>query len=425
MASDHLTTSDLQNLLTKPDTVLLDDRPMAAYNGWALNNEPRGGHIQGAVAFDLNWTEYDGWSELLRDKNITPEKNIIVYGYDADQGAKLADELRAQGYKNVNVFDRFTEWSADKSLPMEHLPGYRHLVYPAWLKSLMAREEPPEYEGNKYVVCHAAFNNRLDYEDGHIPGAVFIDTLELESPETWNRRSPEEIRDALIGKGISRDTTVVLYGRDSKIDPEEPHPGSFAGQLAAMRCMLIMLYAGVRDVRILNGGLAAWERAGYGITTEETKCDAVQDFGVEIPDHPEYIVDLSEAKQLLAADNGELVSIRSWEEFIGNVSGYNYIGKTGRIPGAVFGNCGSDAYHMENYRNIDQTMRSYREIAAFWKDNGIVPEKHVAFYCGTGWRASEAFFHAWLMGWPRVSVYDGGWFEWSSDPANPVETGQP
>jgi thiosulfate/3-mercaptopyruvate sulfurtransferase len=44
----------------------------------------------------------------------------------------------------------------------------------------------------------------------------------------------------------------------------------------------------------------------------------------------------------------------------------------------------------------------------------------IAFYCGTGWRASLAFFYAWLMGWEHISVYDGGWFEWSSDPANPV-----
>jgi thiosulfate/3-mercaptopyruvate sulfurtransferase len=42
-----------------------------------------------------------------------------------------------------------------------------------------------------------------------------------------------------------------------------------------------------------------------------------------------------------------------------------------------------------------------------------------------GWRGSEAFFNAWLMGWPEISVYDGGWFEWINDPDNPVETGIP
>jgi thiosulfate/3-mercaptopyruvate sulfurtransferase len=185
------------------------------------------------------------------------------------------------------------------------------------------------------------------------------------------------------------------------------------------------MYAGVKDVRVLNGGMAAWNAAGCEVSTEEGEIRPVSDFGREIPERPELFVDTPEARELLAAEDGELVSIRSWEEFIGQVSGYNYIEKAGRIPGAIFGNCGSDAYHMENYRHFDHTMREYREIAAVWAASGVVPSKHVAFYCGTGWRASEAFFHAYVMGWPRISVYDGGWLEWSNDPDNPVEKGVP
>jgi thiosulfate/3-mercaptopyruvate sulfurtransferase len=186
-----------------------------------------------------------------------------------------------------------------------------------------------------------------------------------------------------------------------------------------------MLYAGVKDVKILNGGLSAWKEAGYELTTEETEAKPAKEFGAEIPGRPDIFIDTPKAKELLSSDEGELVSIRSWEEFIGNVSGYNYIEKTGRIPGAIFGNCGSDAYHMENYRNLDHTMRDFHEIEANWAENGITPDKHIAFYCGTGWRGSEAFMNAYLMGWPRVSVYDGGWFEWSNDPSNPIEKGEP
>lgn len=50
--------------------------------------------------------------------------------------------------------------------------------------------------------------------------------------------------------------------------------------------------------------------------------------------------------------------------------------------------------------------------------------QQVSFYCGTGWRASETFMYARAMGWKNVSVYDGGWYEWSSDPKNPVATGE-
>lgn len=138
------------------------------------------------------------------------------------------------------------------------------------------------------------------------------------------------------------------------------------------------------------------------------------------------IVDIEEAKEILAdPDGAALVSVRTWNEHIGHVSGYNYIGPAGRIAGDVWGNCGSDAYHMQHYRNVDNTMRPYPEIAANWEAAGITPDKWVAFYCGTGWRASETWFYAYLMGWERVAVY-GGWFEWSQDPVNnAIEVGVP
>lgn len=69
-------------------------------------------------------------------------------------------------------------------------------------------------------------------------------------------------------------------------------------------------------------------------------------------------------------------------------------------------------------------MRSADDITAMWKAWNIKPDQQVSFYCGTGWRASETFMYARAMGWNNVSVYDGGWYEWSSDPKNPVATGE-
>ena len=81
---------------------------------------------------------------------------------------------------------------------------------------------------------------------------------------------------------------------------------------------------------------------------------------------------------------------------------------------------------MQHYRNVDNTMRAYPEITANWAEAGITADKWVAFYCGTGWRASETWFYAYLQGWQRIAVYDGGWFEWSQDPVNnPIEVGLP
>lgn len=67
----------------------------------------------------------------------------------------------------------------------------------------------------------------------------------------------------------------------------------------------------------------------------------------------------------------------------------------------------------------------YHDIATQWRMWGITPDKRVVFYCGTGWRASEACFYAYLMGWAHIAVYNGGWWAWVQNPANPIAVGDP
>jgi molybdopterin synthase sulfurtransferase len=412
--------------LSRPARPILDIRPVDAYNGWKLRGEPRGGHIPSARSLPGPWAHYIDWPDILEAKDIRPEQSPILYGYDETEAMALAERFLRAGFREVGVFPSFVEeWSAQPRMPLSSLPRHRHLVPAVWLRELMQNGSAPEHDGGRLVIAHAHYRNRAAYEEGHIPGAIALDTNWLESPEGWNRREPNELRAALQNAGITFDTTVVLYGRTSVAATDDPFPGSSAGQLGAMRCAHIMLYAGVRDVRILNGGLQAWVDAGYETTTEESAAVPVADFGADIPQSPELFVDLPRAKQILQSPGENLVCVRSWAEFTGQVSGYNYIEKKGRIPGAVFADCGRDAYHMENYRNVDETAREYHEIVATWKRAGVTPEKLNAFYCGTGWRASEAFFNAWLLGWPRIAVFDGGWFEWSQDESNPWETGLP
>jgi 3-mercaptopyruvate sulfurtransferase SseA len=423
---EKITTNDLFAIIDEPNLHIIDTRPVHAYNGWKLEKQKRSGHIKGARCLPHKWSKYMDWIEIVHSKGISTEDKIVLYGSDKKQTVSVADTFYRNGFKNIYLYEKFIEeWTADESYPMEYLKNYRMLVYPDWLKTLIDGGNPPEYENDKYVICHTHYRNHEDYLKGHIQGAVALDTLELESPETWNRRSPEELKQALEAKGITHDTTVILYGRFGFPKNEDPFPGSSAGQIAAMRCAFIMLYAGVKDVRILNGAVQGWLDAGYDLTSEITEPAPVTDFGAEIPQRPELAVDVPEAKEMLASDEAELVSVRSWPEFIGKVSGYNYIEKTGRIPGAIFGNCGTDAYHMENYRNLDFTTREFQEVVKNWEEADITPDKHIAFYCGTGWRGSEAFMNAYLLGWQKISVFDGGWFEWSSDPNNPFETGEP
>ena len=423
---EEISTGQLKDLLGKPAIKIIDARPVEAYNGWVLKNEPRGGHIKGAKSLPEKWLKYLDWIEIVRHKNIMPGDNIVIYGYTRDETDRVAMRFLRSGYSKVFIYNRFIdEWTRNPGLPMDHLANYRHLVSAEWVKELISGSKPAEYENSKYIIVHSHYRNRDAYLTGHIPGAIDMDTLALEAPETWNRRSPEELQSALEKHGIASDTTVVLYGKFMFPDNSDEFPGSAAGDIGAIRNAFIMMYAGVKDVRVLNGGFQSWQDAGLEVSMEDVPKQPVANFGANIPALPQLAVDTPEAKKILKSEDAELVCVRSWPEYIGEVSGYNYIKPKGRIPGAVFADCGSDAYHMENYRNVDHTTREYQEIADNWIKNGITPDKHLAFYCGTGWRGSEAWFNAWLMGWPKVSVYDGGWFEWSADPENPFETGIP
>ncbi len=364
----------------------------------------------------------------LDSKDIVPSREVVLYGDDADDVSAVRTRLTDLGHVGVRTYDQgWAEWAADDTLPVERLPNYEKLVHTEWLRQVLDGGRPEAAPAGPFLLFHVNFGVPEEYEEGHIPGALYLDTNRLESSHDWNRRSPEELEQALRSLGITRDTTVVLYGRDTEGDANEKWPGRRAGQIAASRAAMILRYSGVDDVRLLDGGYDWWVQAGYPLETVAREPTPVLSFGVQIPLRPEIIVDIDEAKQILAdREHAALVSVRTWNEHIGKVSGYNYIDPAGRIAGDVWGNCGSDAYHMQHYRNVDNTMRAYPEIASIWEEVGITADKRVAFYCGTGWRASETWFYAYLMGWPQAAVYDGGWFEWSQDPINnPIETGEP
>ncbi len=288
------------------------------------------------------------------------------------------------------------------------LPRWRQLVAPPWLARVINGEPVLAAPSPGWRLFEVGFEGAGLFHDAHIPGAGYIDTRDMECEPWWNKVCNDALLALLLAKGIGHDSTVILYGRNT---------------LAAARAAHLMLYAGVQDVRILDGGLAAWQAAGFPVTAGAPEHDApVASFGAAFPARPDYLIDMVQARSLLAGGEGTLVSTRTWNEHIGKTSGYSYIAACGDIPGARWGRAGNDddVNCMTDYHEPDGTMKPASEIRSLWHKAGIASDRHTAFYCGTGWRASLAFFYAWLMEWDRISVYDGGWCEWSSDPANPV-----
>jgi thiosulfate/3-mercaptopyruvate sulfurtransferase len=409
-----LSTRAMVEAVEDPTCVVVDVREMAAFNGWALQQEARGGHLPGAVAFPLEWTRVvqgTAFQRLLASKGLLPHRTIVVYDVQRDRSAALASRLRTLGYPKVLTYDAgMAAWAAETHLPLAHLAHYEQLVPPAWVDQLVRGQSPATYPGHGFVVFEVGWENAAAYHRGHIPGARYFALDAYEQAPLWTRVSDATLEARLLGAGVRYDTTVVLYGRDTT---------------AAARAAVLLLYAGVDDVRLLDGGFAAWRAAGYPVVTTTPRPAPVTDFGTTLPGHPEYLIRTEDVKARLAEPDAALVSVRSWAEYIGATSGYRYIQPAGRIAGDVWGHAGSAPLRMDQYRNVDQTMRNYHDLAAQWQAWGVTPNKRVAFYCGTSWRASEAFFYAYVMGWTTIAVYDGGWWAWVQQPAPPIAVGTP
>ncbi|MCP3941847.1 MAG: thiosulfate sulfurtransferase [Desulfobacteraceae bacterium] len=404
---DHLNdpiNNSVNNPVNDPNWKIIDTRDSNAFNGWILGGEKRGGHIKGALNLDVSWINANelGLKMVVEQRGINEKSHLILYGYKMEDNEKLAKWLVKRiniPVKNIRIYGKgIVQWSKDKKYPMERLARYDKLVYPGWIQKLTDT-------GKKYKLLEVSFGEGKDYKNDHIPGAFHFDTSLIEEGPMWNIKSPDKIESVMLQFGITKDSQVILYGKDTT---------------AAARVAVVLMCAGVDDVRILNGGFKAWTKAGFPVQKKINLASPVKSFGCPIPKNPDYIVNMVTARNILNDKNGRLVSIRSWLEQTGMTSGYKYIKPKGRIKGDVWGHGGSDPWHMQDFRNPDDTMADYHAILKFWKNEDITPDKKIAFYCGTGWRASEAFFDAYLMGFENISVYDCGWLEWSADPLNPI-----
>lgn len=415
----NISTKDLKDKIGNKDWIIVDTRINDAFNGWKLDGEKRGGHIKGATDFSANWLKVEDkekdrvLEKALKTKNISLDKNVVLYDSNGKDAQAVAKYLKQKGIINIYTYD-VKQWAADTGLPMESYENYEMLVSPSFVNDLVNGKKPETYTNDKYKIFEVAWGEESkdeDYIKGHIKGAVHINTDEIESARLWSINSDVALQKFAEKNGLTPDTTVVLYGPDP---------------MASFRIAAIAKYIGVVDVRVLNGGTAAYRNAGYETETISNAKVPVSSFGAKVPVNKEYIVDINKAKEILEDKaNSKLVDVRSWDEYTGKISGYSDLKFMGRPAGSTWGHAGSDPNHLQDYRNIDNTMRNKDEILAMWKQQGITPDQRLSFFCGSGWRAAEVLIYADVMGLKNISLYSNGWYEWSSDPKNPVQTGEP
>lgn len=412
-----ISTKDLESKLEDDSWVIVDTRINDAYNGWKLDGVSRGGHIAGAVDFSSNWLSVDNKNkeeildEALKTKGIDKDKNIVLYDSNEEDAKVVGNYLSQKGYTNVYTYN-VKEWAKEESLAMESYENYDRLVPADIVKEVIDGKIPETFEGAKNIkIVEASWGEESEaYSKGHVPTSVHINTDTVEPPPNWMLASDEELAKFALDYGFTKDDTIIVTGPDV---------------MASYRVAVVLRYIGVNDVRVLNGGNDAWVAAGYELETTSNAPVAGTNFGGEIPGNPDLVVTIPELKEELKNDDSVLVDNRSWEEYIGEVSGYSYHDKKGRIPGAVYGYAGTTSTTLEDYRNIDNTMRNADEIKVLWDKAGIDTNKKLIFMCGSGWRAAEVLTYANVMGYDNSALYSDGWIGWSNDASNPVETGDP
>lgn len=281
------------------------------------------------------------------------------------------------------------------------------IVSPQWVKALldfqlsdgkMAR--PANYHNNQFVILETSWAKpeaAKDYLAGHIPSARHFNTDDIENGyPRWLLRPLNELHQVIGRHGITPDTTVVVYSNQI---------------IAAARIWWVLSYAGVKDVRLLDGGLAAWKAAGYAT---ETTINQAQPVKFSAQPRTEWMATTEYVRQQFRSRQTLLADARSQSEFLGERSGYEYMDFKGRIPNSISIGDADDAARL--YVNTDGTLRDANAIQAMWKAAGLVNDgREVIFYCGSGWRSSLTFLYARILGFDRIRNYSDGWAGWSTE----------
>ncbi|MGW0732650.1 sulfurtransferase [Streptomyces sp. NPDC002851] len=242
----------------------------------------------------------------------------------------------------------------------------------------------------------APFDGRAEYAAGHLPGAVFVDLdTALAGPPGARGRHPlpdlEIFGAAMRAAGVSAGRDVVVYD---------------GGQgWAAARAWWLLRWTGHSSVRVLDGGLAAWD----GPLTREVPSPEPGDFEPRPGSLP--TVDADGAAAL--ARSGLLLDARAAERYRGDVEPIDRVG--GHIPGAV------SAPTMENV-GPDGRLLPAAQLAERFRKLGAEDAPEVGVYCGSGVSAAHQVLALAVAGIP-ATLYPGSWSEWSSDASRPVATG--
>jgi thiosulfate/3-mercaptopyruvate sulfurtransferase len=285
----------------------------------------------------------------------------------------------------------------------------QYLVETDWLAAHLADPELRVFDCTTYlapdpVKVFLVRSGRPEWEQGHIPGAGYLDLQgelsEAASPFRFTMPSAEQFAAAMSRHGVGEGTRVVLYSAGSV--------------MWAARIWWMLRAFGFDNAAVLNGGFDKWRAEGRPLSTEPPR-PAPARF-VARP-RPEMIATKSQVAAAITDPRMRIVNALTARQHTGE--GGAHYGRPGRIAGSV---------NVPAHRLVDGESKVFLpagELAAMFAETGADRAEKVITYCGGGIAASADAFVLALLGHDNVALYDGSLSEWVKDPAAPMETGPP
>lgn len=281
------------------------------------------------------------------------------------------------------------------------------LITPADAKALIENPDPA-----KRPIVLDTRGGYKDYFRGHLPTAHHInfDTLRGTDHAVPVQYLPEDITKALLVRaGADKDRLHIVYATGEALPNDEI--------LSATMVVHVLEKEGIKNIRILDGGLPAWKAAGFKPTQEYFGNPAGK-----LPEkgNPEVALTADEVIAKKDKKGVILVDARPINEYLGQDEVWL---RKGHIPGAV-------NFHWARLTEKDNThkFKPFSEVKADLEAAGITKNKEIMCYCGTSREGSLLrFYLKHVAGYPNVRLYEGAWKEyvWLKDKSLPAETEAP